>query len=36
VSLGTYRFTGSGAGYISLYDITCETRRARLIAFDAT
>jgi hypothetical protein len=35
VSLGTYRFTGGGGEYVSLSDITYETRLTRLIAFDA-
>ena len=35
VSLGTYRFTGNGGEYVSLSDITYETRLTRLIAFDA-
>jgi len=35
VSLGTYRFTGGAGEYVSLSDITGETRLTRLIAFDA-
>jgi hypothetical protein len=35
ISLGTYRFTGSRGEYVSLSDITGETRLTRLIAFDA-
>lgn len=35
VSLGTYRFQGSSADYVSLSDITYEPRLSRLIAFDA-
>jgi hypothetical protein len=35
VSLGTYRFRGSNADYVSLADVTYEPRLSRLIAFDA-
>jgi hypothetical protein len=35
VSLGTYRFTGTNTDYVSLSDVTGETRTSRLIAFDA-
>ncbi len=35
VSLGTYRFSGNAGDYVSLSDITDETRLTRLIAFDA-
>lgn len=35
VSLGTYRFQGNSSDYVSLSDITYETYRSRLIAFDA-
>ncbi len=35
VSLGTYRFAGTRADYVSLSDVTYETRLSRLIAFDA-
>lgn len=35
VSLGTYRFRGTKADYVSLADITYEPRVSRLIAFDA-
>lgn len=35
VSLGTYRFRGTSADYVSLNDVTGETRLTRLIAFDA-
>lgn len=35
VSLGTYRFLGTGGEYVSLADVTYETYRTRLIAFDA-
>ncbi len=35
VSLGTYRFRGTGDDYVSLADVTFEPTRSRLIAFDA-
>jgi hypothetical protein len=35
VSLGTYRFQGNNMDYVSLSDVTYETRMSRLIAFDA-
>lgn len=35
VSLGTYRFRGTRADYVSLADVTFEPRVTRLIAFDA-
>ncbi len=35
VSLGTYRFRGTRADYVSLADVTYEPRVSRLIAFDA-
>ena len=35
VSLGTYYFVGNGNEYVSLADVTYETYRTRLIAFDA-
>ncbi|MFZ0544481.1 MAG: PA14 domain-containing protein, partial [Candidatus Promineifilaceae bacterium] len=35
VSLGTYRFRGTNADYVSLSDITYEPRLSRLIGFDA-
>jgi hypothetical protein len=35
VSLGTYRFSGDGSGYVSLSDVTYEPRVSRLIGFDA-
>jgi hypothetical protein len=35
VSLGTYRFLGTGADYVSLADVTFETTRSRLVAWDA-
>lgn len=35
VSLGTYYFNGLGDEYLSLADVTYETYRTRLIAFDA-
>lgn len=35
VSLGTYTFQGTNADYVSLNDITGETRLSTLIAFDA-
>ncbi|MGD2179052.1 MAG: hypothetical protein PVG71_14670, partial [Anaerolineae bacterium] len=35
VSLGTYRFPGDGSEYVSLSDVTYETRVSRLIGFDA-
>lgn len=35
VSLGTYRFDGTEADYVSLSDVTYEPRLSRLIAFDA-
>ena len=35
VSLGTYRFAGTDADYVSLSDVTYETYLAYLIAFDA-
>jgi hypothetical protein len=35
VSLGTYRFRGSSADYVSLADVTFETYLSRMIAFDA-
>jgi hypothetical protein len=35
VSLGTYRFDGKGGEYVSLSDVTYESRLSRLIAFDA-
>ncbi len=35
VSLGTYTFQGTNADYVSLNDITGETRLTTLIAFDA-
>jgi hypothetical protein len=35
VSLGTYRFAGSGGEYVSLSDVTFEPYVSRLVAFDA-
>lgn len=35
VSLGTYRFRGTGEDYVSLADVTFETTRSRLVAWDA-
>ncbi len=35
VSLGTYNFRGTNTDYVSLADVTYETRVSRLIAFDA-
>jgi hypothetical protein len=35
VSLGTYWFDGTSDEYVSLSDVTGETRVTRLIAFDA-
>jgi hypothetical protein len=35
VSLGTYRFQGNSADYVSLSDVTYQARQSRLIAFDA-
>jgi len=35
VYLGTYTFVGDGNEYVSLADVTYETYRSRLIAFDA-
>jgi hypothetical protein len=35
VSLGTYRFAGDGSEYVSLSDVTYESRVSRLVAFDA-
>ena len=35
VSLGTYRFKGTGGDYVSLSDVTYESRLSSLIAFDA-
>lgn len=35
VSLGTYNFNGTGNEYVSLSDVTGESQRSRLIAFDA-
>ena len=35
VSLGTYYFNGLGGEFVSLADVTYETYRTRLIAFDA-
>jgi hypothetical protein len=34
-SLGTYRFTGTSSDYVSLSDVTYETRLSRMVAFDA-
>ena len=34
-SLGTYRFTGTSSDYVSLSDVTYETRLTRMVAFDA-
>jgi hypothetical protein len=35
VSLGTYRFESGGADYVSLSDVTYESRLSRLVGFDA-
>ncbi|MDX9954902.1 MAG: hypothetical protein RBT75_12435 [Anaerolineae bacterium] len=35
VSLGTYNFNGGGSEYVSLADVTYETRLSRLVGFDA-
>jgi hypothetical protein len=35
VSLGTYSFNGGSSEYVSLADVTYETRVSRLIGFDA-
>lgn len=35
VSLGTYRFRGNSEDYVSLADVTFETTRSRLVAWDA-
>ena len=35
VSLGTYRFRGTRSDYVSLADVTYESRLSRLIGFDA-
>ena len=35
VSLGTFRFQGNKADYVSLSDVTYEPRLSRLVAFDA-
>jgi hypothetical protein len=35
VSLGTYQFSGGDSEYVSLSDVTYESRLSRLIAFDA-
>ncbi|OQA22652.1 MAG: PA14 domain protein [Chloroflexi bacterium ADurb.Bin360] len=35
VSLGIYNFSGGGSEYVSLADVTYETRLSRLVGFDA-
>jgi hypothetical protein len=35
VSLGTYQFSGGDSEYVSLSDVTYESRLTRLVAFDA-